>query len=344
MKKYSFLLIASIALAACGDKTNTQTTNNETTTNQEPTTTPAAVDSAAIMKPQIEQLLNSYYADLCAENIDENKYFTPMVSTFFASQNISASKIGESLRQGFKTMDNRKVTINPANTVVVKTATGYEVEITGTSEHTDVKTKKQIKGDFHNRIVLDNHLKISAYSQALSGDRGLNIEEETEVAFAEKILANLNSPNAIEQFMDSEKGALYMYRKGVFDNIVVAKNYAELKSANQGVAAELKTLGCKSIEMKEVSFDCDKEFSAKGCFLFPVNGYNDFTKKTAELNKIKGGIKTYSAKEISAEKEMETMVTHELIITEKHLLLGIGKINGKWRVITIDAAKFDCSA
>lgn len=344
MKKYSFLFIAAIILASCGDKTNTQNTNNEVTTNQEPTTTPAAVDSAAIMKPQIEQVLNRYYADLCAENIDENKYFTPVVNTFFASQNIPASKIGESLRQGFKTMDNRKVSINAENMLVVKTATGYEVEIMGTSEHTDVKSKRQIKGDFHNKIVFDNQLKISAYSQAQSGERGLNIEEETETAFAEKVLANLNSPNAIEQFMDSEKGALYMYRQGVFDNIVVAKNYAALKNANQGVAAELKNLGCKSIEMKEVRFDCDKEFSAKGCFLFPVNGYNDFSKKTAELNKIKGGIKTYSAKEINTEKEMETMVTHELIITEKYLLLGIGKINGKWRVITIDAAKFDCSA
>lgn len=347
MKKYSFLLITLATMWSCGNKDKTQTTNNETTTQIETNTTPTTVDSAAIMKPQIEQILNSYYSDLAAENIDENKYFAPVVTAFFNSQNIPIAKVGESLRQGFKTMDNRKFNLDAANTVITKTATGYEAEISGNSEHTDAKTKKQTKGDFHNKIVFDKSLKITAYTvlpKVEEGARGLGETEETETAFAEKVMNALSAANAIEQFIDTEKGVLYMYRQGVFDHIVIAKNYTSLKSANNQVDASLKRINCKSLEMKSVAFDCDKGFKEKGCFLSPVQGYHDVSERAAALNGIKGGVKKYSAQEISAEKEMETMVTHQLIITEKYLLLGLGKVNGKWRVITIDTSKFDCSA
>ncbi len=344
MTKYSFLLITLATLWSCGDKNNTQTRENEPATNTETPTTPAQVDSVAIMKPQIEQILTNYYADLGAENIDENKYFAPIVSPFFASQNVPAAKIGESLRQGFKTMDHRKVTIDPAHTLVSKTMTGYEVEFMGTSEYTEVKTKKQVKSEFHNKVVFDNHLKINGFAKAESGERGLNVEEETEMVFAEKVLASLNSANAIEQFMDSEKGTLYMYREGIFDHIVSGNTLASLKKSHNSIDKELKHLGCKTLEMKAITFDCDKEFSAKGCFLSPVNDYHDFSKKAEAINKVKGGLRNYTSQEMTAQQAMETLVTHTLIVTDKYLLLGLGKVNGKWRVITIDTSKFDCSA
>ena len=103
-------------------------------------------------------------------------------------------------------------------------------------------------------------------------------------------------------------------------------------------------MGCKTVEMKAITFDCDKEFSAKGCFLSPVNGYNDFSKKAEAINKVKGGLRNYTSQEMTAQQVMETLVTHTLIVTDKYLLLGLGKVNGKWRVITIDTSKFDCSA
>lgn len=340
MYKHSILLLVLVSMIwACKETKKEQSPENDPS--QPNTTNTQKVDSAAIVKPQIEQILSSYYSDLSAENIDESKYFAPTVSAFFASQNIPATKVGESLRQGFKTMDNRTVVINPASTVVSKTANGYEVEIQGTSEHTDAKSKKQIKGDFHNLIVFDNNLKIVSYTKAESS-RGLGAE--TEMDFAQKIMDNLNSANAIEQFIDAEKGVLYMYRLGVFDHITSAKDYQTLKTSHEQIESELRNLGCKSLEMREVAFDCDKGFKEKGCFLSAVEGYNDFSEKTRALNSLKGGPKKYSAKEMSQEKEMEAMVTHQLVITEKYLLLGLGKINGKWCVITIDTAKFDCSA
>lgn len=347
MKKYSFILITLTAFFGCGEDNHNDKNPNDTTLTINPQL-PSKIDSAAIMKPEIERILHDYYSDIAMEKMDENKYFAPTLTTFFESHNIPSSKVGESLRQGFKTMDNHKVSLDPSYTIITQTATGYEAEIVGSSEHTDVKTKKQIVGPFHNKIEFDRTLKITAYKSlpyVETGERGLGAEEETEMAFADKVMAGLNSANAIEQFIDPEKGVLYMYRNGVFDHIVAANTYASLKKEHPQIDQVLKNLGCKNIQiLNEMKFDCDKGFSEHGCFLSTAPGYNDFSKRAKLLNKYNGDVKKYSAKEMQNEKEMENMVTHKLILTEKYMLLGLGKVNGKWRVITIDLSKFDCSA
>lgn len=339
--KHLFLIIvcAAAILAGCKDEKKQE----EQTPTDTQVTEPQKVDSVALAKPKLLDILNRYYADIGAEKIDENQYFAPTVKEFYAMKDQPATKIGESLRQGFQTTDNKKVTINPESVEIHLVAEGYEVIFAGTSEHTDAKKKTQVKGDFHNRVVFNRDMKMIAYNKYEDNTRGT--EAMTEQNFAQNALLALGNQSALNELIDDNMGVICISRKGAFDHIDVYKDAKVMAGKDKVVMEVLKGLKCSDLQMKEIpKFDCDKDFREKGCFLAPISGFHEATETARALNETKEPTVTSTARQASEYANIESFVTHQLVITDKHLLLGIGKIEGKWCILVIDTAKYDCSA
>lgn len=339
--KHLFLIIvcAAAILTACKDekKQEAQIPSDTQITEVQ------KVDSIALVKPKLLDVLNHYYADISAEKIDENQYFAPRVTEFYAMKDQPATKIGESLRQGFQATDNKKVNIDPASVEVHQIAEGYEVIFAGTSEHTDAKKKNQVKGEFHNRVVFNRDMKMTSYNKYEDNTRGA--EAMTEQNFAQNALLALGNQSALNELIDDNMGAICITRKGVFDHIDVYKDAKVMAGKDKNVMDMLKGLKCSDMQVREIpKFDCDKGFREKGCFLAPISEFHEVTEKARALNETKEPIVSSTARQVSEYANIEALVTHQIVITDKYLRLGIGKIEGKWCILVIDTAKYDCSA
>lgn len=343
MKKSIVLFSVCISLLwGCGPK-STDNHDNPQTGDSNKIQTVTKIDSASLFKPKAVQVLKAYYSALESEKIDENQFFAPDVNTFYNSQNISSSKIGESLREGFKKMDNRKITLDEDAVVCRQVPQGYELIVSGNSTHTEAAKKNVVQGVFRNRIVMNKDLKITYYNTAPDTERGT--EESNELVFAEKIMVSLKNESSLNELIHPEKGVVLMYRSGAFDKIATIRNASELKSKSGNNWKKMIAVQCDGIVMNIIpSFNCDTEFKEKGCFLSPAGGFNEAARTAEELNKLNDRSINYNARERGTFKELEGMVTHQLIITESRLLLGLGQIDGKWYVLEINASKFDCSA
>ena len=343
MKKSVFLLITgAILIWGCGPKSKgDDTPSDKKDTNQIQTVT--RVDSAALIKPQAVQVLKNYYASLEAENMDENQFFAPTVGTFYNSKDISAAKIGESIKDGFKKMDDRKIEIDESSIVCQVIPEGYELIVGGSSSHKDVAKKRTVEGVFRNRIVMNRNMKIIYYNSAPDVARGMN--ETNELTFAEQVVASFQNGATLNNFIHPDKGVVCTWRTGVFDRIEVLQSAEEMKKEHVEVWGAISSSRCNGITMNKIpSFTCDDEFKEKGCFLAQVTDFNEAARTADELNKLKDPTIKYNSRERGTLKSMENRVTHQLIITESRLLLGFGQIDGKWYLLEINASKFDCSA
>ncbi len=343
MKKSIFLLVLTVSILwGCSPKSDDNNDKDQPgDSNKIQSVT--KIDSASLFKPKAVQVLKNYYAALEAEKMDETQFFAPTVSVFYNSQNISNAKIGESLRDGFKKMDNRKIVLDEDAVSCKQVPEGYELIVSGNSTHTDVAKKSTIQGVFINRIVMGRDMKITYYNVAPNAERGTG--EMNELVFAEKMMASLKENTSLNEFIHPDKGVVLMYRSGAFDKIQTFKNADELKSKYEIQWKKIIAIRCGGIVMNKIpSFNCDTEFKEKGCFLSPVENFNEASRTAEELNKLNDRSINYNTRDRGVFKEMEGMVTHQLVLTEGKLLLGFGQIDGKWYLLEINSSKFDCSA
>lgn len=335
-----WFLAVAVGLAACKEEKDEPRHNSDAPV-QTTDTPPQQEDEMVGVTQKIVGILNNYYADLGAENIDPNKYFAPTVKEFYKMKEVGNEKVAESLQQGFRSMDDRKITLDPSTVVVVKTAEGYECIVGGTAQHTDAKSKKQSSGDFYNRVVFDSQFKIIRYNQA-EDSRATEMMSDD---MAKNTVLSLKNVSALNELMDDELGTVFVTREGAFDRLAWHKDAKEMATQNKLLMERLKKVNCGDITFGRLpTFDCDKEFSEKGCFFAPVKGYKEVSETARALNELKDPALKQNARQTEAYRQVEQYVTHELICTQSGLLLGMGKVNGKWCVLVVDFAKFDCSA
>lgn len=348
MRKHFFLFVCVglfIGSTSCKKTDEAENTQNVTPSNQ-PTqpSMEAKPDSATIMKPILTQIIQQYYKDLEAEKLDEKQYFAPTVAAFFNAKNVSSDVVGKSIKEGFAKMDNRTFSLNQDEIQISAVPQGYELIVAGTATHTEVKTKKQVSGAFRNSIVFDKNNKIVSYTQApevASGERGLN-QEESENDFANRLVSSIQNAKNIDAFVDEKEGLLNVYRMGVYDRVAKVNSSKKVDHLKE----ILKNVKCKGgVKLGKLpSFDCDKEFNEKGCFMVAVEDFAEVTNRMKTINKMGLSENSYKKDEINADAELEKKVTHVIVITEAYLYLGVGKIDGKWHVFVIDSARYDCSA
>lgn len=341
MKKIGFVFyLVAIFFWACSPKPKPEE-NHTNDTNQIHTITKP--DSATLMKPKIMGQMRAYYTSLEQEKIDENQFFAHVVTVFYNSKDISSAKIGESLREGFKKMDNRKITIDEQATSLKITPDGYELILGGTSTHTDVTKKNTVEGVFRNKIILDKDLKITYYNVAPDAERIAG--EQNELIFAQQLVAAFGKSETLANFIHPDKGVVCMYRSGAFDRMETRRTTEEIKVKNKAVWKVLASANCSDIILNKIpAFNCETEFKEKGCFLAPVSQFDEAARTATELNKLNDRSVGYNEKQKDSFKEIEGMITHQLIITDSNLLLGFGQIEGKWYLLEINISKFDCSA
>jgi hypothetical protein len=340
--KYNYLfygVLSLLSLSACGGKTDDKTDTQTPATTTEPAQ-PAA-DPMLAVKHQSIQVLNQYFADLGAEQIDGKKYFAPEVKEFFSSQNLSPEKVEQSLKQGFAKMDERKISLDTNSLVINAVPEGYEVVFNGTSEYVEAATKKRVSGDMRNRVLFNKDFKMISYTKAPDADARLT-QALAESEFMQNLSKSLGNPAALNQLIDPEKGLLCIFRRGVFDNAEVKKNAKEIPVE---ILTTLKDVKCTEIQQKTLpSFDCDKGFSEKGCFLAAVTSFKRGT-EVAEMREATRDVSMkYKPMQTQSLKSVEGLVTHEWLITEQNIALGFGKINGKWCLLCVDLSKYNCEA
>jgi len=222
--------------------------------------------------------------------------------------------LGKACAKGFATTDNKKVTIDPNSVEIHQVTEGYEVIFAGTSEHTDVKKKTQVKGDFHNRVVFDRNMKMLTYNK-YETDRGT--EAVSESSFAETAVLSMGNVSALNEMIDDEMGAICVTRKGAFDRIDTYKDAKIMVGNDKEIMSILKGLKCNNLQMKDIpAFDCDKGFKEKGCFLAPVNGFGEVTERARAISSIKDGVQKVNARQMSDDLKIQKLWLHIVLLLQ----------------------------
>ena len=104
----------------------------------------------------------------------------------------------------------------------------------------------------------------------------------------------------------------------------------------------LLNLRCTPQEEALPSFDCDR-FSKQGCFLAkPEKPYDRLSLLMIALNEIELG--NFSESDIRDARKHEQAVSIQLLDTTVPVAFYFAEIEGKWYLLVVDIASYDCSA
>ena len=98
---------------------------------------------------------------------------------------------------------------------------------------------------------------------------------------------------------------------------------------------------CDLQEAAVPKYDCDS-WSKEGCFIASKNNYVGISELMKTLQEYDYG--EYDAKQINHAKQVEQLISKEIVITEAWMGMFFGNIKGKWYLLVLDAASYDCSA
>lgn len=102
----------------------------------------------------------------------------------------------------------------------------------------------------------------------------------------------------------------------------------------------LQGLTCNSPKAGELpKFDC-KDFNKQGCFYLKLKNANTITNK---IKRIESSIsETCTKEEKQIAKELDVKIEHIVVMTESFIQLAFAQIDGKWYLVMIDTANYDC--
>jgi hypothetical protein len=346
MKRLSYItaMLAIVCMFAC--KSTPSDTSEKTQTLSDTKPVIQTQDSSEIAETKIKQILQNYYSEISAGQLkDESVYFADTLATFFNSQNLSRAQAAASVRKGFVGIAEKTVQIDTSSMTIEANPNGYVADFQGTVTASNSKDHTAVNAAFHNRVSFNNAFKISAYEQ-VNANRSASQGEDALQDFAKQLLAGIKLSSAASlNPLCNPTGIYSMYRPGAIDNIYKFKNFSEMTKQNFGAMGYWKELKTSDVKMEAIpKFDCDKEFSKKGCFVDKVANMNAISRHMKELNKIDGGIQTFKSRDLADTQQLEAQVTHVMIVTQIYTAFYLGQVNGQWYIFAIDQSKYDCSA
>ncbi len=306
------------------------------------------IDPLEIVHDSILGILLSYYADLASEQLADGAYFAAKVKKFYKQTDQSREVIIKSVRNTFKTIEKRKITLDQSSLKVEKTSDGFQAEFVGAVEFVRTSDKSTVQERFRNRVGFDRNFRIISY-EALELDRPtvarkLNLAAKDEI-FVTEMLAALSSKksDAMTPFIHPEEGFYYITRPGAMSMVTICKHIDEVydNPLTPSVRGRLQSIACELAVESLPDFDCDK-FSKTGCYMDATENYSGVSDLMKSLNAADLG--AYEDVDFSQAQKMETYISRKAVFTNALLAMYFGEIEGKWYLLIIDIASYDCSA
>jgi hypothetical protein len=169
-------------------------------------------------------------------------------------------------------------------------------------------------------------------AQGLYGEtQGCMDSEDLDASFADGNVATLAS----------DAGVYLTFRPGAIDDVAHYQDLSELVAAHPWIAAQLEQ-GC-ALEPGTPPHDCDAGFGeAAGCFLSASDDFARVSSLMANLVEYAGS--SYSDAAIGHAAAHEAGVVASVVMTEPGLALHFGRDADGWKLLVIDASRYDCGA
>ena len=306
-------------------------------------------ESLSDKKQAITSVLLAYYQDLEAEEISVNEYYAPTVSTFFNQKNLPRSEIKTIINRGFESVEDRKIQLNQNTLVLTRISGGYEAVFEGDLSFTNAKGD-QVAESFKNKVLFNDDLQITSY-ESLGNERQVApransvAQSSPSNASVVPLLKALKSNDytAVQEFIHPELGYYYITRPGAFDAVYYFSQASamERQANTPWISERFSKIDCEPQEGSKPDFNCES-FSKEGCFLAETPSYNRVSKLMNALTEYEYA--EYSKTDLAAAAKVEAAITHEFISTGDYLSLSLGLIDGKWYILVVDPAVYDCSA
>jgi hypothetical protein len=349
VSKFAFILLLTALFTACQSEPQQQTSPSDPDSGQEesPETTRETEpgDETQAYKTAIADKLRAYYDDLEQEQMDESNYFAPVVEAFYSQKNQNREKIGEIIRSGFEGIIERKIVLDERSFQFSEQENGYVLEFEGFAEvkrkgETESKTER-----FHNRFVFDKDYHIVEYGPALQ-PKNVNRESAPQQAAAGSVKDLLKALSALDYdkadaFIHPEFKLRYLTRPGAYDVIYVLKSLREVAEYSPWMADAFKGINCEPVFEAIPDFDCD-DFDKQGCFMDKVEGYDRLVDNMQALAEAE--LNTFTQSQLNDATEVQQYVQVQLTHTAQTIALFFGNIDGKWYLLVLDRAIYDCSA
>jgi len=151
----------------------------------------------------------------------------------------------------------------------------------------------------------------------------------------EQMFANINA------MIDPSIGAYLIYKPGALPIPQKFTSADELQQAFGTIGESLILLGCEPAAGDLPYYDCDS-FDKEGCFFKETNN------GTALNNCIQmvedSYLREFSDAEKAGASKADQAVSTVMVSTKAYVEMSFGKVDGKWKLITINIAAFDCGA
>jgi hypothetical protein len=297
----------------------------------------------------IRSILTQYYADLCSEKLPEDQYFASQVDQFFGTADKSGKDVESIIRKGFDKVEGREIQLDDSSLKVSITDDGYLVEFAGRAQFVRTESKDKVSEEFRNRVYFTRDYRIRRYETIeAAGEpeapafntRKIGMSMEGIMEFFEN--CRKKDFNKANEMVYPDLGVYFIYRPGAIDAF---QRYNKLQDIFENAAwleSLLSEVECEPDYDRFPDFDCDTNFSEEGCFIREVRSFSRLSALMEALTEL--GLAEFDEFAAGEARKTEQVVGYEFLSTDLATVFYIGQIEGKWYLLVIDSARYDCSA
>lgn len=345
MNRFSayFILLLLLGFSSCKESSEPSTSGSN------PELSAPAVEKPPAFEAEIADKLKAYYVSLEVEKMEEEVFFAPSVTSFFGKP-LPREKVGESLRNGFETVENRTLRIDPATLEIEKTPGGYVATFSGRVSFKRTADGSEVHDMFHNRVTFNEDQLITAYESlpdpaAVQAESMRSVQTAGPEAFATQVLGLIQTGklSELQALCPNNMAPLLMVRSGAYSFPSQFASSEELAERASWLTGGMAGLSTRITKGDLPSFDCDDLFSKEGTYLGETGAaYDDVSSLMKDIES--ADLDKYDNAKYTSVKEVEKYVTHRVIDTQSGLSFCIGEVNGEWKLLVLDFASYDCSA
>ena len=144
------------------------------------------------------------------------------------------------------------------------------------------------------------------------------------------------------QYIHPEKGFYLIGAPGAYRVPYHMQKFDEIFTHGPWFREGLPIENQQPVSASLPKFDCGDLFSKEGCFIEEISNYDNISTLMDAL--IKAEFDIFNAQTIAQAKSIEKMVEVAVVETGASLALYFGLNGGKWYLMVVDVATYDCSA
>lgn len=320
----------------------------------------ASKEKASQVKPpaekaenaRVKKILTDYYQALESEDPNIADFYAPVIQRFYSAKNVGQDHVSQSLKQSYKAVENRQVALDWESLEVLKQDSITVATFKGKTNFTEAKSGRKKTADFFNQITFDEELRILRYENASEAQKikavKAKISETGSEGLAQVVLLvsraiKTGKFGLIKPFIHPDYGFFLIDHPGAFSIPYELSSIEDLKKKDSRLTKGMADF-CGVPEVGELpSFTCETQFSKQGCFFnrlpAPYQGVTDLMNALLEAE-----ISRFEQAPLQKAVGLEKIASHQLIDTQTAISLLFGKSDGKWCLLVIDTASYDCSA